>query len=47
MTRRKSFVTLFLFLLCASVGYAQTPSSTPERENWLPQAQRDAPPKNH
>jgi len=32
MTWRKSFVTLFLFILCASVGYAQTPSSTPERE---------------
>jgi predicted peptidase len=32
MTWRKSFVTLFLFILCASVGYAQTPSSTPQRE---------------
>ena len=32
MTWRKSFVTLFLFILCASVGYAQTPSPTPERE---------------
>jgi predicted peptidase len=29
---RKSFVTLFLSLLCASVGYAQTPSPTPQRE---------------
>ena len=29
---RKSFVALFLFMLCASVGYAQTPSSTPQRE---------------
>lgn len=32
MTWRKSFVTLFLFTLCASVGHAQTPSSTPQRE---------------
>jgi hypothetical protein len=30
---RKSFVALFLFMLCASVGYAQTPSSTPQRES--------------
>ena len=29
---RKSFVALFLFILCASVGDAQTPSSTPQRE---------------
>lgn len=32
MLSRKSFVALFLFILCASVGYAQTPSSTPQRE---------------
>ena len=32
MTWRKSSLTLFLFILCASVGYAQTPSSTPHRE---------------
>ena len=32
MTWRKSFVTLFLFILCASVGNAQTPSSVPQRE---------------
>ena len=32
MTWRKSLLTLFLFILCASVGYAQTPSSTPQRE---------------
>ena len=32
MTWRKSVVTLFLFILCASAGYAQTPSSTPARE---------------
>jgi predicted peptidase len=29
---RKSFVALFLFILCASVGDAQMPSSTPQRE---------------
>jgi hypothetical protein len=32
MLSRKSFPALFLFMLCASVGYAQTPSSTPQRE---------------
>ena len=32
MLSRKSFVALFLFILCASVGYAQTPASTPQRE---------------
>ena len=32
MSPGKSFVTLFLFILCASAGYAQTPSSTPQRE---------------
>ncbi|HEX4945314.1 MAG TPA: prolyl oligopeptidase family serine peptidase [Blastocatellia bacterium] len=32
MMCRKSFVFSFLFILCASVGYAQTPSPTPERE---------------
>jgi predicted peptidase len=32
MTWRKSFVTLFLCILCTAVGYAQTPSSTPQRE---------------
>ena len=33
MTWRNSFVTFFLFILCASIGYAQTPSSTPQRES--------------
>jgi predicted peptidase len=32
MLSRKSFLILILLILCASVGYAQTPSSTPERE---------------
>ena len=32
MSSRKTLVTLFLFTLCASVSYAQTQSSTPQRE---------------
>ena len=32
MLLRKSFLTLMLLILCASVGYAQTPSSTPQSE---------------
>lgn len=32
MSSRKSFEALFLFILCSSVGDAQTPSSTPQRE---------------
>jgi len=32
MLSRKSFVISFLFMLCASVGYAQTPSSAPKHE---------------
>jgi predicted peptidase len=32
MTWRKSVITLFLFILSASSGYAQTPSSTSPRE---------------
>lgn len=32
MLSRKSFVALFLFILCASVGYAKTLASTPQRE---------------
>ena len=32
MLSRKYSVTLSLFILCASAGYAQTPSSTPQRE---------------
>jgi predicted peptidase len=32
MSSRVSFLTLFLFLLCSSVGYAQAPSSTPQGE---------------
>jgi len=35
MLSRKSFVTLFLFILCASVGYAQTPPSSPRRADFL------------
>ena len=32
MMWRNPFVTLFVFILCAAGGYAQTSSSTPERE---------------
>jgi predicted peptidase len=32
MTWKKSLGTLFLLILCVSVGYAQPPSSTPDRE---------------
>ncbi len=32
MLSRKSFVISFLFMLCASVGYAQTPSSAQKHE---------------
>ncbi len=35
MLSRKSFVTLFLFILCASVAYAQTPPSSPRRADFL------------
>ncbi len=35
MLSRKSFATLFLLVLCASVSYAQTPSSTSRRADFL------------
>lgn len=35
MLPRKSFVALFLFILCASIGYAQTPPSSPRRADFL------------